>query len=309
ENANVLREIVEDVRASNPLDGELDLACKYAKRIQEELVYVHDTCPCLATPKERLIAFNHKNKDSKVNFIEPIASSSNNPKQIGLSKTPDSNTPALSSTGLKSSTKVSRSQPSGNKRNDRISQPQRSNLKNKVETQHRNFTLSANKRNHVKTPVCDANVKHIMLNANSELICLKCNQCMFDANHDACFLKYVSDMNVRSKPKSVLKDKTKEVWKPIEHVFTKIGFQWRPTGRKFSLVGNACPLTRITTTKKLPLRKTIPLAVTKQTHVATRIYTRKPNVPIIVGSNRKSKVANSLLSNKIEPGTSQGSSN
>ncbi|GKB21153.1 hypothetical protein Tco_0855076 [Tanacetum coccineum] len=33
ENANVLREIVEEVRASNPLDGELDLACKYVERI------------------------------------------------------------------------------------------------------------------------------------------------------------------------------------------------------------------------------------------------------------------------------------
>ncbi|GJZ50286.1 putative ribonuclease H-like domain-containing protein [Tanacetum coccineum] len=296
ETANVLQEIVEDVRASNPLDGELDLACKYAKRIQEELVYVHDTCPCLATPKERLIASNHKNKDSKgkpadpvissqkrekivvvtpknkqkkVSFVEPIASSSNNPKQVGSSKTPDSNTPALPSTGLKSSTK------------------------NKVETQHR--------RNHVKTPVCDANVKHIMLNANSELICLKCNQCMFDANHDACFLEYVSDVNVRSKSKSVKKHKTKEVWKPTGHAFTKIGFQWRPTGQKFSLVENACPLTRITTTKEMPLRKSTPLAVNEQTHVVTSIYTRKPNVPIIVGSNRNSKFQNLYILTKWNP--------
>ena len=116
-------------------------------------------------------------------------------------------------------------------------------------------------------------------------------------------------MNVRSKSKFVKKNKTKEVWKPTGHVFTKIGYQWRPTGRKFLLVGNACPLTRITTTKEVPLWKSIPLAVTKQTHVVTRIYTRKPNVPIIVGSNRKSKIPRSLLSNKMEPGTSGGSSN
>ncbi|GJT21732.1 retrovirus-related pol polyprotein from transposon TNT 1-94 [Tanacetum coccineum] len=237
------------------------------------------------TPKERLVAFTQKNKDSKikptdpvissqnrekivvvtpmnkykkVSFTEPIASSRNSPKQIGSSKTTDSNKPVLSSTGLKSSTK------------------------NKVESHHRNVTLSANKRNHVKTLVRDANVNHTMLNANSEIICLKCNQCMFDANHDACFLEYVSNMNVRSKSKYVKKHKTKEEWKPTGHVFTKIGFQWRPTGRKFLLVGNVCPLTRITTTKEIPLRKSTPLAVNEQTHVATKIYTRNPNVPIIV---------------------------
>ncbi|GJS50639.1 retrovirus-related pol polyprotein from transposon TNT 1-94, partial [Tanacetum coccineum] len=296
ENATVLREIVEEVRASNPLDGELDLACKYAERIQEELVCVHDTCPCLATPKERLIAFTQKNKDSKTKPANPVISSQHREKLVvGSSKTPDSNMPVLPSIGLKSSTKVCRSQPSGNKRNDRIPQPQHSNLKNTVEAQHRKPTLSANKKNHVKTSVCDANIKHTMLNANSELMCVKCNQCMFDANHDACFLKYVSDMNVRSKPKSVKNDKIKEEWKPTGHVFTKVGFQWRPIGRKFSFVRNVFPLTRITTTKEMPLRKTIPLAVTEQTHVATRIYTRKPNVPIIVGSNRKAKVVQIVL--------------
>ncbi|GKD64277.1 hypothetical protein Tco_1306385 [Tanacetum coccineum] len=259
--------------------------------------------------REKIVVVTPMNKYKKVSFAEPIASSSNSLKQIESSKTTDSNKPVLSSIGLKSSTKVSRSHPSGNKRNDRILQPQPSNLKNKIEAQHRNVTLRANKRNHVKTLVCDANVKHIMLNANSKIIFLKCNQCMFDANHDAYFLEYVSDMNVRSKSKSVKKHKTKEVWKPIGHVFTKIGFQLRPTGRKFSLVGNACPLTRITTTKEMPLRKSTPLAVNEHTHVVTRIYTRKPNVPIIVGSNRTSKVAKSLYSNQMEPSTSRGSSN
>ncbi|GJX29809.1 retrovirus-related pol polyprotein from transposon TNT 1-94, partial [Tanacetum coccineum] len=93
----------------------------------------------------------------------------------------------------------------------------------------------------------------------------------------------------------VKKHKTKEEWKPTGQVFTKIGFQWRPTGRKFSLVGNVCLLTRITTTKEMPLRKSTPLAVNEQTHVVTRIYIRKPNVPIIVGSNRKSKVVQIVL--------------
>ncbi|GJX90192.1 hypothetical protein Tco_0343518, partial [Tanacetum coccineum] len=113
-----------------------------------------------------------------------------------------SNTPVLPSTGLKSSTSASRSQPTGNKKNDRISQTPSSNMKNKVEVQRRRVNLSSNKKNRVKDPICDANVKHTMLNANSELICVKCKQCMFDANHDVCFLDFVNDVNVRSKSKS-----------------------------------------------------------------------------------------------------------
>ncbi|GKD79083.1 hypothetical protein Tco_1341704 [Tanacetum coccineum] len=101
--------------------------------------------------------------------------------------------------GLKSSTSVSKSQPKGNKRNDRISQTPSSNMKNKLEAQRRRANLSSNKKNRVKDPICDSNVKLSMLNANSELICVKCKQCMFDANHDVCFLDFVNDVNLRSK--------------------------------------------------------------------------------------------------------------
>ncbi|GJZ68537.1 retrovirus-related pol polyprotein from transposon TNT 1-94 [Tanacetum coccineum] len=43
------------------------------------------------------------------------------------------------------------------------------------------------------------NVKHSMLNANSELICATCNKCMFDAIDDMCVLDFVKDVNARSK--------------------------------------------------------------------------------------------------------------
>ncbi|GJX71607.1 retrovirus-related pol polyprotein from transposon TNT 1-94 [Tanacetum coccineum] len=43
EQANILREIVEQAKAKQPLDSELDLACKYATRIQELLVYVESS--------------------------------------------------------------------------------------------------------------------------------------------------------------------------------------------------------------------------------------------------------------------------
>ncbi|GJY87431.1 hypothetical protein Tco_0502059 [Tanacetum coccineum] len=46
-------------------------------------------------------------------------------------------------------------------------------MKNKVEAHSRTVNLNSNKKNDVKEPICDAHVKHTMLNANSELICVK----------------------------------------------------------------------------------------------------------------------------------------
>nr|GEU85421.1 hypothetical protein [Tanacetum cinerariifolium] len=47
----------------------------------------------------------------------------------------------------------------------------------------------------------------------------------------------------------ILKEKTskRKLWKPTGKVFTKTGYTWRPTGQTFTIVGNVCPLTRITT--------------------------------------------------------------
>ncbi|GJS09411.1 retrovirus-related pol polyprotein from transposon TNT 1-94 [Tanacetum coccineum] len=58
---------------------------------------------------------------------------------------------------------------------------------------------------------------------------------MFDARHELCFLEFVCDMNASSKSKSVKKAKKKEEWKPTGKVFTKIGYNLRPTGRTFTL--------------------------------------------------------------------------
>ncbi|GKD60522.1 hypothetical protein Tco_1298031 [Tanacetum coccineum] len=85
EQADILQGIVEQAKAKQPLDNALDFAFK------------------------------------KVRFSEPLTSSSNIHKQVESSKTPNSNTPVFPSTGLKSSTSASRSQPTCNKKNDRIS--------------------------------------------------------------------------------------------------------------------------------------------------------------------------------------------
>ncbi|GJX22029.1 hypothetical protein Tco_0226474 [Tanacetum coccineum] len=122
EQANILRRIVKQAKATQPLDNALDFSYKHAKQIQELLVYVQDTCPNTIQPIEKLVAVTPMNKVKKVRFSEPLIYSRNINKQVESSKTPDSNTHVLLSTGLKSSTSASRSQPTGNKKNDRISQ-------------------------------------------------------------------------------------------------------------------------------------------------------------------------------------------
>ncbi|GJU29055.1 hypothetical protein Tco_1172644 [Tanacetum coccineum] len=119
---------------------------------KELLVYVRDTCPNVYKPSEKLVVVTPMNKVKKVRFSEPLTSSSNIHKQVESSKTPYSNTHVLPSTGLKSSTSASRSQPTGNKKNDRISQTPSSNMKNKVEDHPRKVKSKTNKKNRVKDP-------------------------------------------------------------------------------------------------------------------------------------------------------------
>ncbi|GJW07131.1 hypothetical protein Tco_1569554 [Tanacetum coccineum] len=93
--------------------------------------------------------------------------------------------------GLKCSTSNCGSNPTSNKNNDRISQTPSRNIKNKVEAQPR----KVNKKNRVVEPICDVDVKHSLLNANSKLICATCNKSMFDDIHDICLLDFVKNVN------------------------------------------------------------------------------------------------------------------
>ncbi|GKA02665.1 retrovirus-related pol polyprotein from transposon TNT 1-94 [Tanacetum coccineum] len=262
-----LVEIVEQAKLLNPLDSASYFACKYVKLIQGLLGYVRDTCPDIHKPSKKLVA------------VTPI-----NKKKIVRSKSID------------------------NKKNDMILQISSSTQKkNKVEDHSRIVKSCLNKRNCVVKPSGNANVQHSKLNTNFELICVKCNSFMFDARHELCFLEFVSDMNVCSKSKSIKKAKKKEEWKPTGKVFTKIRYNWRPKGTTFTLVGNACPLTRITATNKVAFREPVALEVVAQEPVVTKVYTRRPKVHKTIGSNIKPKIAKSMISNKMELGTSRGS--
>nr|GEY38501.1 retrovirus-related Pol polyprotein from transposon TNT 1-94 [Tanacetum cinerariifolium] len=90
-------------------------------------------------------------------------------------------------------------------------------------------------------------------------------------------------------------------------MFTTIGHIWRPTGRTFTLVGNVCPLTRITTTAIVPLRKPIPIESNTSKPVVTLVYSRKSKEAKNTVPVSKSKINKSLVANKKEPNNSWGS--
>ncbi|GJU94062.1 retrovirus-related pol polyprotein from transposon TNT 1-94 [Tanacetum coccineum] len=97
--------------------------------------------------------------------------------------------------------------------------------------------------------------QHFKLNANSQLKCVKCNGCMLSDNHALCVLDFINNVNARKTFKSVDK------------------------------IGNACPLTKITTTTEVPLRKLTSLESETPKPVVTLVYSRKlskskTNVPI-----------------------------
>ncbi|GJW06801.1 retrovirus-related pol polyprotein from transposon TNT 1-94 [Tanacetum coccineum] len=241
EEAAVLRDLVDHIKANYPLDPTLESACKYTKLIQELLSKIRKTCPSINNSGEQLVALTPMNKVKRVRFTEPVTSSRNTITKKASTSNLTSNKPMLSSKGVKPSTNGSGSQPSVNTKKDRILQTQSSTQMNKVETHHRKVKSSLKNKDHVVAPKGTAHVQHSKLNANSVLKCVK------------------------------------------------------PTGQTFTIVGNACPLTRITTTTKVPLRKPVVLDNETSKPAVTLVNSQKPrnsetNVPI-----SKSKVVQIVL--------------
>ncbi|GJZ37771.1 retrovirus-related pol polyprotein from transposon TNT 1-94 [Tanacetum coccineum] len=285
EEAALLRDLVDHVRANYPIDHSLESAYRYTKLIQELLTNIGKTCPSINNSGEQLVATTLKNKNKRVRFIEPVTSSGNTIIKSCLASNLVSNkTYVLSFQQDKPSTSASRSQPSGNTKKDKIRQTPSSTQKNKVEAHPRKIKSSLTNKYFVVQPKGTAHVQHSKLNANPELKCVKCNGCMLSNNHDLCVLDFINNVNARKKSKSVKKSSKRKVWKPTGKVFTNIGYIWRLTGWTFTIVRNAFPLIRITTTAEVPLRK--PTALENETP--------KP-------------VLKSVSANKKEPSQSWGS--
>nr|GEV07405.1 hypothetical protein [Tanacetum cinerariifolium] len=138
---------------------------------------------------------------------------------------------------------IRRPQPRSNTKNHRVHSASKSScIKNKefeVEEHHRNLLLSKNKK-HMSSE-CN-NIKPAIWNAKTKVIYAMCKQCLITANHDACMLKYVNDMNSGGKKKKPEVKKPKKVGSkerlasptPSEPSITRM---WSPTGRMFDCNG------------------------------------------------------------------------
>ncbi|GJY22063.1 hypothetical protein Tco_0394629 [Tanacetum coccineum] len=135
-------------------------------------------------------------------------------------------------------------------------------------------------------------------------------QCIFDAIHDLYVSDYLNDVNAHVKSKSVksrsAKSKKKKIWKPTCKVYTNVGYSWKPTGRIFTIDGTVFPLTRIISTKVVPLRKSISTTLVKQTQPSSN-KSRKLKDITNVGSSNKSKAIRFKISNHSEPMKNWGS--
>ncbi|GJX91988.1 retrovirus-related pol polyprotein from transposon TNT 1-94 [Tanacetum coccineum] len=250
EHADILKKIVKSARELSPLYSNLDSA----------------------------LAVTPKNKDKKIRFADPVISSSNTQKHADSHTPKDSNQTLLHSTGVIGSTGASGSKPTGNTKNNRISQSSSSNKTNNVKDPSRSVKSRKNKKNHVAKTECNAYVMQSVLNANSKSVCAIFNECFFDANHDKCVLDYVHDVNVLSKSKPAKRKNKKHIWNPTSKVYTEIGYKWKPTGHTFTIVKNKCPLTRFTSTKIVPLKKITTKSVVTPTS-GIMVYSRRPKAP------------------------------
>nr|GFB01803.1 hypothetical protein [Tanacetum cinerariifolium] len=100
EETATLREIVKNKRLLNPFNTSLDYACKYTKCIQELLIILKQTYPCINDLGTKLMAVTPKNNNKKIRFTKHILSSGNTPVKTTSSTNVVSNTPVLSSIGV-----------------------------------------------------------------------------------------------------------------------------------------------------------------------------------------------------------------
>nr|GFA98433.1 hypothetical protein [Tanacetum cinerariifolium] len=256
EEATTLREIVESEKLLNPFNTSLDYACKYTRRIQELLIILQQTFPCLTDLGTKLVAVTPKNKTKQIRFPEQITKSGKTTVPIPPLANIDSNIHVLSSTGVTLVSSSSGSMSQDNTKKNGIRRPQRKAKKNKLEDHLRIVKSSLNKKSVVDTKATSS-VQNSVSNVNSDLKCASCNGCLFSDNHDACVVAYINSVNASIKSKSVKIPVKRKVWQATRNVFKTVGHIWKPTGWTFTLVGNVCPLTRIATTTIVPPKELI----------------------------------------------------
>ncbi|GJW54197.1 hypothetical protein Tco_0098282 [Tanacetum coccineum] len=260
ESVETLHEIVEEAKVERPLDRSLASACLYTQHSQELLEYVIGTCLKDFNKRDKKHASTHLTRKKQVTFEDQCETSNNNThKHVEQPNIQKTNVLVIPFTGVNSCTDASRSKPRSNTKKNRIS-PAKSVNKKKVEEHPRTNKSNLKTMNHVDSSISS---KHNVINSNSHSVCKTCNKCLISANHDICVVDYLHYVNASPFVKNVLR-KVKKVWKPKQvkqvwkttgKVLTNVGYQWKPTGRTFTL-GDQCPLTRLATSNVLPVQQT-----------------------------------------------------
>ncbi|GJV66780.1 hypothetical protein Tco_1482289 [Tanacetum coccineum] len=261
ESVETVREIVEEARVVKPLDNVLNYACQYTKLSQELVEYVIGTCPKEFTERDSKAPSIPLTRKKQVTFTDTCSTSTNNTQKHGVhQKTQPSNVKVIPSTGVSSSTRASGSKPRSNTKHNRIL-PAKSVNNKKVEDHPRTNKSVWTKVNRVDSGISS---KRVVINSNSAYVCKTCNKCLNSASHEMCVVNILNSVNATPTVKTVLNNgkqiwkpkgklsnnslnKTKRVWKATGKLFTNVGYQWRPTGKKFAL-GELCPLTRLPVT-------------------------------------------------------------
>ncbi|GJZ09234.1 retrovirus-related pol polyprotein from transposon TNT 1-94 [Tanacetum coccineum] len=296
ESVETLREIVEEAKVERPLDRSLASACLYTKHSQELLEYVIGTCPKDFNKRDKKHASTPLTRKKQVTFEDQCETSNNNThkhvEQLNIQKT---NVPVIPSTGVNSCTDASGSKPRSNTKKNRIS-PAKSVNKKKVEEHPRTNKSSLKNTNRVDSSISS---KRTVINSNSHSVCKTCNKCLISANHDMCVVNYLHSVNaspfvknVVRKVKKVWKPKqVKQVWKATGKVLTNVGYQWKPTGRIFTL-GEQCPLTRLTKSNVLPVQQTKNVSTSKT--IITEKLSRTDG-PLVFGLSCSKHMTGDLL--------------
>lgn len=248
---DMLREIVEENKLVKPHDDAMIDACFLTNRSQELLEFAIGTCPKMDNIQVRSSASSSKYMNKHVASVKSLRTSEPNTSPSGNQlATKQTNVPIIASTGVKSVTRASGSQPRCNTKNDRTS-PAKSTPVKKVEDHLRNNKSDLNEMNRVDSSIF---YKRTVINSNSAATHMNCNDCLISGNHDDCVVLYLKSLN-RSPVTSVMKSVGKKhVWKATGKLFTNVGYQWKPTGRKFTL-GEKCPMTRFTNSKVVPIKE------------------------------------------------------
>ncbi|GKD82719.1 hypothetical protein Tco_1349558 [Tanacetum coccineum] len=158
------------------VDEYCDMACKYLEKFEE--------CERLETELSK----SHKQKHDKnlcttretLHYFNPRVSTSTRVIQ----KTSVSR-PQLRSTQMKEKVMPNNSQLM---------------LKKKEAEDHHRISSFSNKTKSVTA--CNDNLQSKTLNA--KVVCVTCDKCVFNSNHDACVFKFINDVNARTKKPKIV---------------------------------------------------------------------------------------------------------